>query len=210
MLPWLVAAALVVWFLKVGEGNPLDGALTLLNEIVRGERLTHAPADATGVVDVSPDDLAETAGLSLEEYSLARMIASEEPHADNATKAAIAWCTVNEANRRGQSITELLVWAKNPAHNGLYGSQQDKDPSSPNFHGSDRYATTALDPYDGEGQIARGVLTNQIGDLTGGCQQFDRPAQEKNPDKVASNRMASGASPVEVPGVDPGLRFWRT
>src|SRR5258706_1638619 len=125
---WLIAAAVTVFFLGVGQGNPLDGAVTALNELVRGARLTHAPADSTGLVFADPQDLADQAGLSLEQYSLARMLGSEEPHTDPTTQAAIAWCTINEAARRGTSITALLTRAKNPRHNGSYRPPEDKNP----------------------------------------------------------------------------------
>jgi hypothetical protein len=207
---WIVVVLVVAYFAYAGGGNPLDGAMTLLNEITRGARLTHTPADELGVVNADPVELASSAGLTLEEYALARMIASEEPRADNVTKAAIAWATYNKANAQGTTIAALLLKAKNPLHDGYFGSQKDKDPSSQNFNGSDRYATTALDPYDGEGQIAQGVLGGTIPDLTGGASQFDRPAGEKDPDRVAQNRLNSGASLVMVAGADPGLRFWRT
>jgi hypothetical protein len=207
-MPWIIAAV-VVYFLWVGQGNPLDGALTAINELVRGSRLTHAPADSTGLVNEAPGDLADEAGLSQEAYSLARMLASEEGQADATTQAAVAWCTINEANRRGSSITSLLVRAKNPRNNGSYGSQKDKDPDSANLGGSDRYASTALDPYDREGTIASQCLDGTIPDLTGGATQFDRAAGEANPDKVAATRVASGSTLVAVAGADEGLRFWR-
>jgi hypothetical protein len=117
---------------------------------------------------------------------------------------------VNEANRRGTTVSALLLRATNPKNNGHFGSQKDKDPDSDRNGDSDRYATTALDPYDGEAQIAVAVLDGSIADITNGCQQFDRPAGEKNPDKVANNRLSAGAELVSVPGVDSGLRFWRT
>lgn len=205
---WLLAAV-VVYFIWVGQGNPLDGAVTALNELVRGARLTHAPADATGLVPGDPQILADQAGLSLEQYSLARMLGSEEPHTDPTTQAAIAWCTINEAVRRGVSVTALLLRAKNPRNTGSYGSQKDKDPDSPNFGSSDRYATTALDPYEREGSIATQCLDGTIGDLTGGATQFDRAGEEKHPDVVAANRIASGSVAVAVAGTDSGVRFWR-
>jgi hypothetical protein len=209
---WLFVAAAVVWFASMGDGgNPIDGALTFLNSITRGARLTRAPADDEGYVDADPQALADQAGLTIDQYALARMIASEEPHSDNVTKGAIAWCTVNEAARVGKTISALLLRAKNPTNNGHFGSQKDKDSSSARFGKSDRYATTALDPYDGEGQIAVAVLDGTIVDITNGCQQFDRPAEEKHPDRVAQNRVnKEHAEMVDVPGTDPGLRFWRT
>lgn len=207
-MPWLIVA-LVVYFVWVGQGNPLDGALTAINEVTRGERLTHSPADSTGLVGASPAELADQAGASQEAYSGARMLASEEPHTDATTQAAIAWCLINEAASQGKSVTDLLTRAKNPRNNGSYGSQKDKDPSSSNFGGSDRYATTALDPYQRELDIFQQCLDGTIGDLTGGCTQFDRAGEEAHPDKVAANRVASGSVLATVDGADSGVRFWR-
>jgi hypothetical protein len=208
-MPWIVVAA-VVFFLVVGQGDPLDGAATVLNEIVRGARLTHAPADAEGLVEADPEELATQAGASsTEAYAGARMIASENPHQDNTTKAAIAHCLINEAARRGESITRLLTRAKNPTNDGHFGTQKDLDPSSANFNGSDRYASTRTDPYQGELDIMEGCLDGSIPDLTNGCTNFDEPGGEKNPDKVAANRVSSGLVAVDVQGADAALRFWR-
>lgn len=94
MPAWLLVAV-VVFLLYVGQGNPVDGFVTAINELTRGERLTHSPADSTGLVAGTPEDVADESGLSQEVYSLARMLASEEPHTDPTTQAAIAWCTIN-------------------------------------------------------------------------------------------------------------------
>jgi hypothetical protein len=204
---WIVVA--LVAFVWIGHGNPIDGALTAINMVTRGERLTYAAADSTGYVDADPQSLADQAGLTQEQYSLARMLGSEEPHSSPETQAAIAWATINKAARRGISITDLLLQAKNAKNNGHYGSQKDKDPTSPNFGSSDRYATTALDPYDREGQIAQQCLDGTIPDPTGGATNYDRPAGEKNPDKVATDRGNEGLVAVDVPSADEGLRFWR-
>ena len=75
MAIWLVALV-AAYVLFLGRGNPLDGALTALTQIVRGKRLTRTPADSTGFVDAEPGELAEEAGMSLEAYAAARMIAS--------------------------------------------------------------------------------------------------------------------------------------
>ena len=207
-MPWLLVA-LLVYLLWVGQGNPLDGAVTAINEVARGARLTHSPADSTGLVGDDPQALADEAGASLEAYSGARMLASEEPHTDATTQAAIAWCLINEASRRGSSVTDLLTRAKNPRNEGHYGSQKDKDPSSPNFGHSDRYATTALDPYQRELDIFTQCLDGTIADLTGGCTQFDRAGEELHPDRVAANRVAAGSVLASVAGTDSGVRFWR-
>src|SRR4051812_41751354 len=158
---------LAIYLFALGDGNPLEGAVDLLNSITgRGSRLTHAPADALGVVEDDPQALADEAGFTLDQYALARMISSEEGQADPTTKAAIAWATVNEAARRGTTIAALLLWAKNSDHEGHFGSQKEKDPSSANYQGSDRYASTAVDPYTDDGTIAVGVLSGTIADLT--------------------------------------------
>lgn len=209
-LPWLVVVALV-WFLWSGDGNPIEGLLNTLDQLQgRGARVTRAPADAEGYVAADPDELAAEAGVSLDTYAAARMIASEEAHSDRETKIAICWCLFNEAARRGKTVSAVLLYAKNPVNRGRFGSQKDLDPASDNFNGSDRYASTRTDPYDEEIIIAQAVSSGSIPDPTGGCQQYDRPAGEKDPAKVAANRIASGAELVNVPSADPGLRFWRT
>jgi hypothetical protein len=207
-MPWILAA-LVVYVLFLGRGNPLEGALTAIAQLTRGARLTHSPADSTGLVDAAPEDLADEAGLSLEAYSAARMLSSEEGQTDPTTQAAIVWCLINEASRRGTSITSLLTRAKNPRNAGYYGSQKDKDPDSDNLGNSDRYASTALDPYERDGQIAEQCLSGAIPDMTGGATNFDRPAGEKHPETVAANRVKAGLALVAVDGAAEGLRFWR-
>lgn len=217
-LIWVVAALVVLSMLSGSDDNsdpwawltnPIDDVMTWLDEITRGKRLTRAKYNATGVVDADPDELASIAGTDLETYALARMISSEEGNSPNRVKAAVAWCMVNESRRRGSSISSILLRAKNPLHNGWFGTQKDIDPASANYDKSDRYASTGLDPYEGDLLIAQGVLDGTLPDETDGAQQFDRPAGEKDPARVAANRMASGAELVMVPGLD-SIRFWRT
>jgi hypothetical protein len=210
MVAYLVVG-LVVLFVWIGNGDPIDGAVTAINELTRGERLTHSPADSTGLVADDPDTLwQQVPGATQESYSAARMLGSEEPRTDPATQAAICWALINESSRRGTTITALLVKAKNARNDGYYGSQMDKDPTSSNYKGSDRYATTALDPYQRELDIANQCLSGQIPDPTGGATNFDRAGEEKNPDKVAADRVASGLQLVSVPSADSDIRFWRS
>jgi hypothetical protein len=214
---WTLGAAVAWYYLagRYGEPGGLVGDVTqtlaALAGIVRGHRLTHEPYDTdTGVVDAEPADLAAQAGLDLDTYALARMIASEEGTSSNIVKAAVAWATVNHAERAGKSISDLLLAANNPDHRGYFGTQKDIDDASPNQGKSDRYASTALDPYDADGQIAAQVMSGDLPDFTHGADQFDRPAGESNPDKVAANRIASGSVAVAVDGLDDaGIRFWR-
>jgi len=208
-MPWIIVAAIVVYFVWVGGGNPLDGAVTALNELSRGARLTRSPADATGFVDAEPQDLADECGASLEAYALARMVSSEEGQQDATTQAAICWATINTARRGGRGVASLLLRAKNPRNNGYFGTQKDLDPDSDNFNGSDRYASTRTDPYARDLAIATQCLDGSIADFTGGATNYDRPAGEKNPEQVAANRVKSGLVLADVEGVASGLRFWR-
>jgi len=207
-LLWIVVAAAVALAL-LGGGDPIDGAVTALSMLTRGPRLTHAPADETGRVDEDPQALADEAGYSLEAYSAGRMLSSEEGTSDPTTQAAVVWALLNHAAAGGKGLFEVLSAAKNPRNRGYFGSQKDKDPSSSNFGGSDRYASTAVDPYDRDCQIAQQCLDGTIADFTGGARNFDRISGEKNPETVAANRASEGLVPADVPGADPNLRFWR-
>jgi hypothetical protein len=192
-----------------------------LNAIVKGDRLTHAPYDkTTGVVPGRPEDLAEAAGLDVETYSLARMIASEEGRSNNRIKAAVAWAIKNKADSLGRTITDHLTRTVEPSHHGQYGTYILLDKSSASYredkngkpNRGDRDASTANDPYDGDAQIAAAVRSGQIADLTGGATQFDRPDGERDPDAVAAKRLEAGQVLADVPGIDPdvdGIRFWR-
>lgn len=192
-----------------------------LNAIVKGNRLTHAPYDkTTGVVPGAPEELAAAAGLDVETYSLARMIASEEGRSNNTIKAAVAWAIKNKADRLGRTITDHLTRTVEPTHRGFYGTYILLDQSSSHYsedsdgnpNQGDRDASTANDPYDGDAQIAAAVQSGQIADFTGGAEQFDRPDHERNPGAVAKKRTDAGMVLADVPGIDPdadGIRFWR-
>lgn len=214
------------WLLEQSELGGLPGEASqalndALNAIVKGNRLTHAPYDkTTGVVPGQPEDLAAAAGLDVETYSLARMIASEEGRSNNTIKAAVAWAIKNKADSLGRTITDHLTRTLEPSHHGQYGTYILLDKSSSHYRESslgkpiqgDRDASTANDPYDGDAQIAAGVLSGQIPDLTGGANQFDRPDGEDDPDAVAAKRVKAGQVLADVPGIDPdvdGIRFWR-
>jgi hypothetical protein len=209
-----VIVAAFVWFFYSGDGNVIEGARNTLDQLQgRGARVGHNPADdTTGVVDVAPDELASDAGVQLDTYAAARMIASEEPHSSRATKIAVCWCLINEANAQGISVARLLLRAKNPDHDGLFGAQADLESWVTNkagerVHPSDRYASTRTDPFDEELLVAAACLDGSQPDTTGGARRYDRPAHE-DAVRVANNRTAEGFRVVEVPGADPGLRFW--
>lgn len=202
----------VVLLALAGDGNPIEGVTSILNTIERGRRLTHASYGPDGVVRVAPQKLADEAGTDLDSYALARMISSEHGRDDNLTKAAIAHVALNYAARVGRSISSLLLRANNSAHSGFFGTQRDIDEDSTRYNESDRYASTALDPYEGELQIATAVLSGEVPDPTSGAIQFDAPPAFRSPEaaaRTAANRLAEGRVQVFPDGIDPDkLRFW--
>jgi len=228
--PYVVGAILAViyaiWAINQDDGEGatvvdklVDGFWKALANITQGKQVTNAPySKTTGVVPGTPDSLAIVAGVDTETYSLARVIASEEGNSSNETQAAVGWATVNHAASVGVSITDLLIHAVYPPHSGKYGTQRNIEVGTPNGPnpatgfkgGSDRYASTANDPHEGHISIAGGILNGSIPDITQGADQYDRPAAERDPTAIASQRTNSGSSEVDLSdyGVDPGLRFW--
>jgi hypothetical protein len=222
---WLmVGAALGVaawWWFGDDEAGGVIGDVRqvfrdAINGIAQGARLTHAPYDkSTGVAPGDPAALAASAGLDLNTYALARMIASEEGNSSTAVQALIAHAAVNHAGGR-ERIAAVLLKAKNPAHNGFFGTQKDLErlvttSDGKEVHPSDRYASTASDPYEGHAAVARGVLDGSIPDLTGGADQFDRPSGERDPAAVAAAREGAGKEEVSdlADLIGDDLRFWR-
>jgi hypothetical protein len=207
-----------LWFLY---GNSEDGGvvgdvrqmfLDAVSGVVRGTRVTKCPYDkTTGVVPCDPRQLASQAGVDDETYALARGISSEEGPSSSGTKAIVGWAIKNEASRRGVSIFSLVTHATLGAHSGKYGTQRNIEEGTTGYNGSDRFISTAQDPYDGDIAIASGVLDGTIPDVTGGANQFDRPSGESNPDAVAAKRVAAGSEPVTGIDdlVDGDLRLWR-
>lgn len=212
------AAGILAWFLfgDAEEGGVLGDVRQAFNDalngITRGARATSCPYNkTTGIVPCQPAELAAQVGEELDTYSLARAVSSEEGRSSDAVKALVAHAIKNEAARRGVSITHLVTSAKLPAHSGFYGTQRNIEKGTAGYDGSDRYCSTANDPYAGELAIARGVRDGSIPDLTGGANQFDRPSGESDPDRVARNRVNAGSELVT--GLDDllgdDLRFWR-
>lgn len=211
-----VAAAIVAawWFLGSDEeGGVLGNVRQLIDDgvdlVVRGNRLTHAPYDtSTGIVPQSPQALADSTPYDLETYALARAISSEEGRSDDGTKLAVGWAIKNRADAGGGSIADLVVKAKEPTHSGYFGTQRNIDASTSGYHTSDRYCSTANDPYDGDVQIALAIQNGNLPDPTGGAQYFDVESLDDNPAQVAANRAAQGLVAYDVPAARSDLRFW--
>ena len=140
---------------------------------------------------------------------MARMLASEEGNSDNLIKTACAWATLNQARALGKGIAAVLTHARTPEHSGRFGTFKDIEEGTERYNLADRYASTALDPFRGDADIAGYVLAGTVPDPTGGATHFDRPGGEKDPDHIAQIRAGEGLRPVPVPGIDPTeLRFW--
>ncbi len=210
-MPWIALLLVLAWVLYDGDGDPVAGISDTLNRITRGSKLTRAPYDPeTGVVPGDPNELASDAGLTPDAYALARMISSEDGSADNLVKAAICWATINYAATKGQTVQQTLIKAKLPAHDGHFGTFKNIEDGTAGFGKADRYASTALDPYDGDGQIAQGCLAGTIPDPSGGkATHYDNPGGEKDPDHIATIRAGEGLQLVPITGIDPTyIRFW--
>lgn len=184
-------------------------AATAKRWVTRGTRLTRTSLDENGDVDADPMDLvanaASVAGVTvtLNEYALARMLGSEEANADPNTKVAIAWVALNEAERRGVSIANLLLRDNGPG-NGRFGEQRG------------RYASTARDPYEVDLQIAQSIISGQVGDITGGAIHFYRPdLQDRLYDMGKVSKTAAeideswGGGGFTIDTVDEGITFYR-
>lgn len=165
-----VAVIALYYFLFYNQDN--EGAIgdvtqvidDAINSVTRGARLTNAPYDkSSGLVSDSPDSLANSCGLDIETYSLARAISSEEGTSTDGTKLAVGWAINNAAIQKyGGDITRLVTTGS-----GSYGIQRLVG-----------YCSTARDPYEGDATIAAAILTGAMADPTGGATQFDRPAGE--------------------------------
>lgn len=216
----IVAAAaagvvLAWWFLGDDEEGGLLGDLrqavnSAVNLVVKGQRLTHAPYDTTtGIVNADPQALADSTTYDLETYALARAIASEEGRSSDFVKLCTGWAIRNRANAGGGSIVALVTRAKYIPHSGYFGTQRNIEQGTAGYNGSDRYCSTANDPYDGDAQIALAIQTGALPDPTGGAQYFDRPAGDDNPAQTAANRAAAGLELAQIDGLPDSIRFWR-
>jgi hypothetical protein len=210
------AGVVAAWWLLGDneEGGLLGDARQLVNAAVnlvaQGDRLTRCPYDTTtGVVPCDPQGLADSTTYDLETYALARAIASEEGRGSQLLQLAVGWSIKNHADAGSGSIATLVTHAKYAPHSGLFGTQRNIEAGTPGYNGSDRYCSTANDPYDGHAQIALAIQNGTFADPTGGAQYFDRPAGDDNAAQTAANRAAAGLVEADVPGVPSSIRFWR-
>jgi len=195
---WIV---LVVAFLFIVPVLPQTGTIGqfLIGEVVKGSRVgarsTFNPTAPNEIAE-NPDDLAASANLDLQTYTLARVISSEEGNAPVAYWVAIAAATLN--NSIGGDVFSY-------ATDGSFGRQ-----------GTGRPVATTEDPYDGHVCIAQAFMGGQISDPTEGATQWVAPrtqdilhlrdpAKYKSFAEVDAARIAAGKRRVTPDGIDSSL-----
>ena len=173
---------------------------------IKGKRLTKGTVNENGDIVESPEDLAAQASITLgrevsvEAYSLARNIHSEEASSDQATQAAVAWVAVNVSNG---DIVGLLTRCKRASGRGKFGLQ------------TGRWASTARDPYEGDLEVAESILSGTYPDPTNGAVHYFRPTLQDilfNEGKVSKTadqiETSWGGNGYKIDGVDDGLTFF--
>lgn len=151
-------------------------------------------------VAVPPKQLAAQAGMDLEAYSLARLVASEAGSQPPVVQLAVAEAIRNRAVAKRTSITALLVADKTPSQSGFYGRQLG------------RVAATTRDPN--EQNVAAAIHALRGSNVTKGATHFfdpqaqDRGTQAGTPlrptEEIISRFQAEGlqwVGPVE--GINP-------
>ena len=133
------------------------------NRPARGRRLSSSTHDSTGTVKELPEELLAQAqalvpDLTMDEYTAARLVASEHGSGSMVEMAAIVDTELNRAERKGKSLFESLTWK------GTFGKQ-----------GSRRRASTRLDPYEIHVKVARDVLSGERRGISQGATQFFDP-----------------------------------
>jgi hypothetical protein len=129
---------------------------------------------APGFVPCNPEALRQSAekklkgwgiadSLSIDEYSLARNLASEYSKATAEMKVAVAEAAVNDSRRKGLSITQYVL--KNRHGIKLYGRQRQG-----------REVGTALDPNVGDVRVAKFVLQGKSGNFARGATLYLDPS----------------------------------
>jgi len=188
------------------------GAVALL--LVGGREVLAASAgraDASGVVQTDPTEIARSHGVSLEVEALARLMVSEAGSKE-AAQVAVGWAARNYARRKGDSISAILLRGRTKA--GLPTSSEGKFGAQ----NTGKYASTRAPSTSQSRALAAKILSGAIKDPTGGATQFDAPSAQntltaagvagytKTADAVAASRALT-ASMVMVPGVS-NIRFW--
>lgn len=206
---WLAALGLAV-MVVVGGGN--DPVTHLLQRFALGRRLTYSALDSDGVVRVPPDELVAdcvlTAGgpVSLDEYSLARMVASENGVTGSAFDGVCrVLVALNDAAALGWSPARLITYSTVSSRNGFFGRQVSR-----------RYAST-VDPHQGHLDIVRAAAAARSSgnDYTRGATKFadvgafGAQSGTRSWESVSADWRAAGYELYSVNGTSRGLVFGR-
>lgn len=189
----------------------IGGFVLFLARIGRGRKVTRTKLNEDDYVAVKPKELAGSAFLHVDVYSLARCIASEHPLGNLWEKSVIGAAILNEAEFRGVTVTKLLIRRSYKGRlltgNGFYGKQ------------AGRHASTALDPRELDVSVATNILNGFFPDPTGGARRFLHANQDqytrakvkgynKTFAEVVEKWGKEGWVPLKVPNV-PGWTFFR-
>ena len=159
--------------------------------------------------------MAKKAGVSVDVYSLARVMESEERKRE--ARIAVGWALRNWARHKNKSITDIVTagWTKDSnkkaihsKSHGYYGRQN-----------TGKYASSISEPSKATLQLAIDILDGKIADITNGAIKFDNVKAQsalaksgatgygKTPEQVAIDRQKEGLAMVTIPGIS--TRFWR-
>lgn len=198
MFVWAAIILLAVFIVPILPTTGTIGQF-LIGEVIKGSRVgpkTSANPSSPSEIAQNPDELAESAGLDLQVYTLARIISSEEGNSPVLYWVAVAW-----ASRNNAPDGDIFSWATD----GSFGEQ-----------GPGRPCSTRQDPYEGHVKVAQAVLAGTVADPTEGSRYWIAPRTQdilhlrdsskyKSFDEVNAKRLASGLRQVNPPGIDSGL-----
>lgn len=188
----------------------LLGFLAIVAVFWKGREMKNAitrAISASGVVEVTPVDIAAADGVDVEVETLARCGQSEE--SSEAGRIAVMWAAKNHCDKLGQTITGTLTHSKDASH-GSYAKQNQ----------GARYCDTFDSPSAHTLDLASQILAGLIDDPTGGATQWDAPKAQNallaagtpgytmDADAVAAQRESEGRELVMLDNV-PNTRFWR-
>jgi len=201
----IIAGALLGAALLWGYGVPFA-----IDFVGRGRRLTRSELDDNLSIPDAPEDLAAAASevlgrnVDVADYGLARMLRSEEPDANDATKAYLVHVAMNDAERKtGGDVLRVLTLSSVASRSGKFGKQTSR-----------RYSTRS-DPYQRDLLIAEAARAEWLGggDRTEGArkfyhQQLTEIAGVASLDKVKASWATEGLYPFKLPDTPIGLLFF--
>ena len=184
------------------------GVPVVVDIVVRGKRLTSTELDGNRTIPDDPEMLAEEASavvgqsVSVDEYGLARMVRSEEGHADDFVKRCLAQTACNDAARHGWSVLRVLTVSSVPSRSGFFGEQTSR-----------RYSTR-LDPFDSDLVVARQALADHAAgnDDSRGAEKFVNKwsfTGSTTYEGTVASWAKDGLEPFTIDGVPSHIVFFK-